>query len=908
MVLLDIVTGDVLNTYLALFKGHTEIYQHVRVVFTGKEGAGKTTVCCRLQNKYVNLKLRRPTVGANLYPDLFSIDRHSNNWMRNADNSTRKVIEARIGAVMTRVTRTGEDGLRTGGPQGRLEQNEKYSSKDPVPLTTERLSECDAVREASRHASSDATFLSLWDMGGHSSFQTSHNVFISSHGVYLLVFRLTDFLKDRLETYRLKKWIRMIGTFSSKALNVSKLKTHHPPLIFIGTFLDELKRKNKDYDRQVQAIQSSITSFPELSSHKYVRFCTVDNSKGTKPILLRLRHFFRKRFQHPSPPFPPCTDDDKLTHLRKCVLEFAEHQDQWGRQLPTRWLKLEMDLMKLREEGTRILKLEEVIEMNRESMAPLDDVKEIKLALQYLHCTRSVIYFPEFDYVINDPQWLADCFGLLITDDQFLPKDDLVLAQDLEKYKTKGELTQKLVDRLLSLEQNKAFLPHKSILLALMEKFGLIVRLLISESKTANERFSEKYTIPSKLMELETITDITDDVNNLKQNNLDVSQTLCFIFHDVFVPEELFHRVFATIMKTFISVSLSARLREDELKRNPPTTNDTTCLYRGFGCFEVNELCRMILSMHWERSTIAVTLFSPSESKLPPHSGTLVRNSLERILRETLQMSNQQHFQYTYKLHCNFHLSPYDTPVEIYSVIHAEAGMSCKGDECRGKHRLTQSDLLFWDIPKNATQVHGLGSNHEEICLDRRPTSQELGRLSYMVEASKCQRLFIELGLSLPEISNIEHETRRLAVVTQITKMFLKWTYTYPNGTFRQIKTAMSKVGMATDTLGEAVGWESVILDDMEFNRGLHRRLVVSDIGLLVDKIGKDFFNLCLELGLSVSNIDMCEMDHLKAKHVIEALIKLWIETFQEQATVSRILKAMKLCNMNWYSTARRFI
>ncbi|OWF36836.1 uncharacterized protein LOC110441079 [Mizuhopecten yessoensis] len=722
-------------------------------------------------------------------------------------------------------------------------------------------------------------------MGGHSSFQASHNVFISSHGVYLLVFRLTDFLKDKLETYRLKKCIRMISTFSSVELNAPKLKEHEPPLIFVGTFLDELRKSSTDFKGQVQKIQSSISKFSELSSHKFVRFCPLDNSQGTEPAELRLLYDARSGLQNQPPTLAIDDADANVEQLRKAIIELAKHQDQWGRKLPTRWLKLEMDLLKARERGTKILTLAQVIEMNKLSIAPLADDDEIVLALEYLHCTRSVIYFREFDHVINDPQWLADCFSLLITDDQFLPKDDLVLARDLELYKTKGELTPNLIDSFLCLDQNKAFLPHKSILLALMEKFGLLVRILISEPNTADVCFSEAYTIPSKLLELENINGITDDINYLKKRNLAVSQTLCFIFHDVFVPEELFHRIFATIMRTYRTASLSLRRIEDEPGTDPLTTKDTTHLYRGFGCFEVNDLCRMILSMHWERSTIAVTLFSPSESKLPPDSGPLVRNTLERIIQKTLQMSNQQHFQYTHTLHCNFHLSPYDTPVELYSVIHAKGGMFCKGEECRRKHRLKKSDLLFWGITKVTIHVQGFESSDEATCLNRRATPQELGRLSHMVEASKCQQLFIALGLSLPEISNTEHEARSLAAVTQITRMLLKWTYAYPNQTFRHIEKAMSEVDMATDNLGMTVetGWECVTLDDMDSNEeGLDRQLVVSEIRGLVDNIGKNYFNLFLELGRSVPDIEKCEMDHLGSKRRVETLIKLWIDTFRD--------------------------
>ncbi|XP_033728251.1 cyclic GMP-binding protein C-like isoform X1 [Pecten maximus] len=573
------------DRYLALFKGQTENYRHIRVVFTGRDGAGKTTLCRRLQNKYVDIKLRQPTLGAILHPVWFSIDWKDKVWEHSDDHLPTKVIEKRMGAVLKKTKTPGMEDAST-----HSEQPSKY---------LKQMDEALAVKIASNVASLDAAYISLWDMGGHTSFQASHNVFISSHGVYLLVFRLTDFLRDRLETDRLKKWIRLIGTFSSVEMNAPKIKTHAPPIIFVGTFLDELKKSTTDYEKHVETIRLSISKFPELSELHFAKFCTVDNSLGN--------------------------DETDLEILRDFIIESAVHQDQWDRQLPTTWLKFEMELQKAREKGTKILALAEVIEQNKSSIAPLTDEDDIKLALEYLHCTRSVVYFRGLDYVIIDPQWLADFFSILITDDQFLPKDDLTLTRDLELYKSKGELTQKLIEGLLNVNKNQAFIPFKSILLALMEKFGLIVKIRMSGTTTAYPQCSETYTIPSKLKELRNISDITGKIACLQKQNRPFTKTICFVFNDVYLPEELFHRIFSGILRKYRPTSLPTPSLEEATGVVETTEDNTVCLYSGFGCFEVDDLCRMILSMHIERSTIAVTVFSQTESQLPMDSGRRIR-------------------------------------------------------------------------------------------------------------------------------------------------------------------------------------------------------------------------------------------------------------------------------------------
>ncbi|XP_033738833.1 uncharacterized protein LOC117326266 [Pecten maximus] len=733
----------------------------------------------------------------------------------------------------------------------------------------------------------------IWEDIG--SFQASHNVFLSAHGVYLLVFRLTDFLRDKLETDRLKRWIRLIGTFSKDELTAPNLRSKRiqaPPIIFVGTFLDELKKEYNDYNKQIADINRSITKFPELSSLHFVRFCTVDNSLGN--------------------------DHRELDILRGFITEAAEHQDQWERELPTTWLKLELELYQAREKGTKILTLDEVIEMNKRSLAPLKDEDEIKLALEYLHSIRSVIYFREFNYVINDPQWLADFFSILITDDNFLPSYDLLFNLDLDLYKTKGELTQKLITRLLCLKKNEAFAPFKPILLALMEKFGLIVRILLSENDTENAQFSETYTIPSKLSELQNIDRITDEVNALKHINLAVSKTLCFVFDDVYVPYELFPRIFAKVLRTYRATSVSPQSSEEAAGGSESTTETTRCLYKDFGCFEVNDICRMILSMHAERSTIAVTIFSPTESKLLADSGRSIRLSIDRIIQETLQMSSQQHFHYSHQMHCNFHLSPYDTPVQLFGIINSENGVPCKGGECQRRHRLSDMDTKFWDVPEHSSKFQEKNQIEDEKMSEnvssdnvtkenaaeftRRPTPQELSRLSRLIDASSCELLFCGLGLSYPEIHTTLLESSWMAGTTLVTNLFLKWTKAYPNQTFNHIKQAMTLVGMATDRILEAVEpAEELISEDIVPHDVLGRPPSGDEIKKIATFIGNTFFNLFLELGLSPQVIEqhmLCQSSSFQQK--MKDLLQCWKDDFKCQATIGRLLYAMKLCQIDW--------
>ncbi|XP_021370419.1 uncharacterized protein LOC110461317 [Mizuhopecten yessoensis] len=102
-----------------------------------------------------------------------------------------------MGALMNMETLERKAGLQAGSQDGSFGLP---LYENPAADADKTYRESLEVNFASFETKADGAFLSLWDMGGHTSFQASHNVFISSHGVYLLVFRLTDFLKDKLET------------------------------------------------------------------------------------------------------------------------------------------------------------------------------------------------------------------------------------------------------------------------------------------------------------------------------------------------------------------------------------------------------------------------------------------------------------------------------------------------------------------------------------------------------------------------------------------------------------------------------------------------------------------------------------------------------------------------------------
>ena len=76
-------------------------------------------------------------------------------------------------------------------------------------------------------------------------------------------------------------------------------------------------------------------------------------------------------------------------------------------------------------------------------------------------------------------------------------------------------------------------------------------------------------------------------------------------------------------------------------------------------------------------------------------------------------------------------------------------------------------------------------------------------------------------------------------------------------------------------------------------------------IGNIVGNIGNDFYNLCLEIGLTPPVIEQRLMFHDNFPEMMASLLQCLKGKSQESATIGRLLTAMEVCEMDWHTTAQ---
>lgn len=80
-----------------------------------------------------------------------------------------------------------------------------------------------------------------------------------------------------------------------------------------------------------------------------------------------------------------CTDqeDSGIKELWDAILDVAPAQSQWEKELPSRCLLLEKEMMKIKYRGHKVMTLDEVKDIGSKLNVPVDDIKLLKYFLRY---------------------------------------------------------------------------------------------------------------------------------------------------------------------------------------------------------------------------------------------------------------------------------------------------------------------------------------------------------------------------------------------------------------------------------------------------------------------------------------------------------------------------------------------
>ncbi|KAL3889079.1 hypothetical protein ACJMK2_001435, partial [Sinanodonta woodiana] len=236
--------------------------------------------------------------------------------------------------------------------------------------------------------------------------------------------------------------------------------------------------------------------------------------------------------------------DRKLEDLKKKIVEVASQQEYWGEKIPARWILLEQELMRRKNEGVKVISLNDVEKINKEGTVPIEQNEELNLFLRFLHETGTIIYFSIDilrENILLDPTWLIDALKTLINADSDLPEGsaDSLVSEKWSDFKGKGILCLELIDAIWTKEKYPELYTHKEHMLLIMEQLNIIAKpRAFSE---IGEKIESYFLTPCMLRQESPI-----DVISPEPDPLFVSTPiLCCVFTGKFLPPPIFHRLIA---------------------------------------------------------------------------------------------------------------------------------------------------------------------------------------------------------------------------------------------------------------------------------------------------------------------------------------------------------------------------
>jgi len=315
------------------------------------------------------------------------------------------------------------------------------------------------------------------------------------------------------------------------------------------------------------------------------------------------------------------TNDTEMEQVKHKLFEIIQREHYWGELRPSSWMPLEKEIISKREEGTRILTLDEIKKMNSDIYIKLESDDEIDGFLRFHNSLGNLMFFggtDSKDLVILDPQWLIDSLKQIITHKHFyaIPEG---LEQQWQDFMESGRLHKNLIEAVWSRNKDKTFIQHKDKILEILESTDIVCspKVYSADGKLQQQDY---ILVPSMLKpNQQALSFVKKAVARFQEK----TPTLCFVFKDNFMPPAVFSRVQTACAKEF-------RIRE---------VSGNRYLFYKVGIFQLNKTHDFLLQQF--QHTIRITIGITEPGSVNPHICEAVMTFLEENLRQITQLYHE---------------------------------------------------------------------------------------------------------------------------------------------------------------------------------------------------------------------------------------------------------------------------
>ncbi|XP_033757849.1 uncharacterized protein LOC117340203 isoform X2 [Pecten maximus] len=869
---------------------------NITITCIGHEGVGKTCLVKQLLEEQIPKEGPGSTDTAHLLTNHLFVNQRTRTRERVRDGREMETGRQRLRRVIRRYRdkasdktseeydSESEDGNITTSmvdTRSYTYTEDETSSSPPSPLsdsdilvepeldvTDDQMAAMENVMSVENVAEEETGFVTIYDFGGEKIFYNTHHCLLSSDMIFMLVFDVAMCLDPETEEKgyeRIEFWLRSIATY---AIDKTESEIGTPPILLIGSHMDLVSGTEEEKDEK----------FGEVLERLY-------NKPGIKEIM---EHHVQDMY-HIENMNDSCKNKALYQTLWDKIVDVAHLQSQWKSLVPARWLALEQELFKKKDENVDVLTYQELITINNALVVPLPE-DDIKPFLLHLHLSGSILSYGlegSAPIVMLKPQWMIDAFKHIITAPKFKTRLSPKERLQWKEYEKTGKLTFSFLKILWSKDTSGGFLEKDEILCSIMEGLGLIAKPL-PEDLTKDVTF---YLIPSMLQE--SGPDVLLPI--VSAPSVTMTPALCVVFDNQFIPQAIWDKTIAACIVRFQPM-------------NEPGYDGSKFLQRGFVCLSVDHKWNMVINCR--EYVMKVAMFTTEKTKGETRMtgvGIQIQQMLNYLLNKILQMNQQSHLGFEYFLHPDFRFFPDERRVRANDLM-IESTMKCYSSN--GTQWLERKDFNVWfEEPDVDHSTPGIERARLSGIPDRKPTVREMGRISKYIDGS-FQMFFMELGCPSQLIDQTLMEYRYLSFRSIVTRILITWCNKCPDIRFPEIYAAMTEHGMDGESLLETVEQDSASSGHI---KGLDVPEEVLDacpnldhVGTIVAYIGKSYFNLFIELGFDATTLDQFDLNfpNSDVKEKLNALTTAWIKNKNNNPTLKQLLLGMRDCDMDFVSLA----
>ncbi|XP_052080427.1 uncharacterized protein LOC127718447 [Mytilus californianus] len=692
--------------------------------------------------------------------------------------------------------------------------------------------------------------IDLWDFGGQKIYHMTHQLFITSRGTFLLIFNGSKGINEEIPDYidlpgchnqrntavYLVHWVNSVLTYC-KTLTENG---GYPKIKFVATHKDQVKG---DVEEQRRFLEDSIEElFKNHGGKQHLQY---------QPLI-----FVDARNK----------EDEELDTLKKQLVEVALDHPCCGELMPTKFVPLELQLAKKVEEKKKILSIGELNDLNQQNEKHALTPDQLKKFLKVNHALGKLIYFDEAclrDNVIIDPVFLVDVLRSIVTDEQFWPEHLIEILGDL---KDSGKLLKKDLYEIWKQDCFKEISEHKDYMVEMLVHLDIICR------QKDDEYESEYFLVPCM---------ISTKREDSPQLEFDRSIHLAYRFKEEVVPPAILYRFIANFISMWkLRVSAkSSRLMifTDSADVTIDNEHDMRIDIQGN---------RFIVSLSHKESQISIV-------------PTIASTAQECLTHAITNISN---------FYCSVS-DDSDCTRDLPFTI--QIGIVCGSDLCFFDHMLRSKKE--WTCPDHnrihktyivsrwfADKLHTEDDRCPEDCpgldmawLDSNPDDRHLGRLAAEMTMDEIRKIYMHLKEKKPAQSweIINESINKGSFDIKINALY-DWKKSSLYASFKQLQHSMKVEDIDIHKLCQ-ISREV----QKEFDQPKEKLLIrpsSSITKLLPDHIGIQTFQLGIELGLSVVEMQQIAMNHVtNLRGQTEEVLNTWRSRRLPEATYEVLVKAL---------------